>query len=672
MCDHTLYKTYISIAFLSVLTSIIMVLTSQLLRFGFDYPSHAIPALLSVSLFCFSFPLFLRKITNSDNYTFHVLISIIILIFISFLSRIFNYGLWPIVFCIGFISTLYLFSEYKKFHSFFEVFFALIVTIIISPFFANLAYGRYSKLMTTTKEQLIFDISGQIDYFFHLAITSMINTYGIPSAGLHGTPYVHYHWGSHWFFSLMSDFTNLNIMEVYYYFPCFLIPLMCCSLLFLSFIISTIKGAKNIQPVAFFVAYLLLPVIIVGPLIYFFNIPVLIYDRSGSEPIFISSIIFIMLLSFCVSEMMDDKQSDFSSIAFLLKILVFILFVIFLGILHIITMILFVALSIYIFGRLKLYLNWKNFVYIIFIVLSFLFSYALVLRPEAVSNFELFYILKYLIRDFKEGLYVVIFFESVFYFLILRHFFVSRSYSKYFTNLPFTIDIEIIVVLIVCALVPLILIKSDDNIYFYFLSVPKRLAFVLLLSTIPFIITYRKSMSAYCVAVLFIGALVFISVQNSYNAGIDLLRYNISFRRSILKLDNIQENFTIFQYYTINEYMNCIKKMKNYQIINRLDGFSKLPRSLKKGLLVEIPATNHYYWKLADEISAPFILPAITGIAHYNGLLYKASISKKINYYGFWSYRDVLNTSQGKLDEFKNENVKILGFSKLLILNQDP
>jgi hypothetical protein len=56
---------------------------------------------------------------------------------------------------------------------------------------------------------------GSIDTLFQSSISGMIQTYGVPSVGLDGTPYQPYHWGSHVVFAALSRFLGLSPLEFY-------------------------------------------------------------------------------------------------------------------------------------------------------------------------------------------------------------------------------------------------------------------------------------------------------------------------------------------------------------------------------------------------------------------------------------------------------------------------
>ena len=54
-----------------------------------------------------------------------------------------------------------------------------------------------------------------IDTLFHASICNMLRTYGVPSTGLDGLPYVPYHFGSHWIFARLCNVLDVRVIDFY-------------------------------------------------------------------------------------------------------------------------------------------------------------------------------------------------------------------------------------------------------------------------------------------------------------------------------------------------------------------------------------------------------------------------------------------------------------------------
>lgn len=71
-----------------------------------------------------------------------------------------------------------------------------------------------------------------IDTVFHAAYCNMIRTYGVPSTGLDGVPFIAYHFGSHWLFAQLCNLLNLSAVDFYNLgYPVVFIPFYFNSLL---------------------------------------------------------------------------------------------------------------------------------------------------------------------------------------------------------------------------------------------------------------------------------------------------------------------------------------------------------------------------------------------------------------------------------------------------------
>ncbi|NJO84718.1 MAG: hypothetical protein HC828_19435, partial [Blastochloris sp.] len=79
------------------------------------------------------------------------------------------------------------------------------------------------------------DATVATDTLFHMAISSMIQTYGIPSTGLDGLPYLNYHIGSHWVFAMLANVLDTTPLTSYLLaYPVIFIPLFLLALLSLA------------------------------------------------------------------------------------------------------------------------------------------------------------------------------------------------------------------------------------------------------------------------------------------------------------------------------------------------------------------------------------------------------------------------------------------------------
>ncbi len=57
--------------------------------------------------------------------------------------------------------------------------------------------------------------TANIDTLFHAVVSNMIRTHGIPSTGLDGTPFLPYHFGSHWLFAQICNLLDVPVIDFY-------------------------------------------------------------------------------------------------------------------------------------------------------------------------------------------------------------------------------------------------------------------------------------------------------------------------------------------------------------------------------------------------------------------------------------------------------------------------
>jgi hypothetical protein len=74
--------------------------------------------------------------------------------------------------------------------------------------------------------------TAHIDTVFHSSVCGMIQTHGVPSVGLDGTPYLPYHWGSHLIFVLMAPVVGMSPLEFFNLaYPVIFVPQLVYALL---------------------------------------------------------------------------------------------------------------------------------------------------------------------------------------------------------------------------------------------------------------------------------------------------------------------------------------------------------------------------------------------------------------------------------------------------------
>jgi hypothetical protein len=120
--------------------------------------------------------------------------------------------------------------------------------------FAALVAGSYVSGKTwglgynnpLAEERLLVG-QGHIDALFHASVSNMMRTYGRPSTGLDGIPYLAYHYGSHWLVAALAPVCGQGMFEFY---NCgtgiLFIPLMYAGLFLLAGVIRDLVRDPSI------------------------------------------------------------------------------------------------------------------------------------------------------------------------------------------------------------------------------------------------------------------------------------------------------------------------------------------------------------------------------------------------------------------------------------------
>jgi len=153
------------------------------------------------------------------------------------------------------------------------------------------------------------------------------------------------------------------------------------------------------------------------------------------------------------------------------------------------------------------------------------------------------------------------------------------------------------------------------------------------------------------------------SLDNYVKIFQDFLQSNIKTRISILQ-QNIKEDE---QLPITTPPQLYLKNSKTYILMETLQELAKMPIADKRQTVLFIPQSNKLYWNwLPNPNAAPFIVPAVTGMAMIDGLPYG-----KPNFYGYESY--ILRTTQ-QLPQSQEEicqKAKTKGFSHVIIIDTD-
>jgi hypothetical protein len=465
-------------------------------------------------------------------------------------------------------------------------------------------YGYYSPFFVES----IYLGGAHLDILFFSSLSQMIQTYGIPSSGLDGLPYIPYHFGSFWIFAHLSKLIQIN--PIYFYQLCF--PVIFLALFFYSFLLFIVEARNFYSPAKDSTQSLfgiITFTIFAAAFIKF--LPNKVAHALGLMrfDFFISpSHLFsltLTFLSFCLVIPFWGKFNAsklFTKLDMLFLTLVIPSLLAGIGLTKISSIFIIFGLGTYLFMRLGLFRHYQFIVsYIISIFIVLVVShYTLPVSQEAFSIKYTSFVSDYVVYPLKLLFLTFNYFWS-FLFLVffmkvndisdihsLKHAFINRL----------TLSIEIVILIGILSFLPGTLLTNLKGDEYYFLDFQKWICVSFLLALFDY--SSIKLKPAMIALILFLTPLMYVIYGNGKEKYLAYCSH-INHMREVV--------------------MNAPSEKQD--IVNILLKLHKLPLSQKRNALLFIPQNNLAYWSLADQIgccSVPFIAPALSGIAMVDGL----------------------------------------------------
>lgn len=531
------------------------------------------------------------------------------------------------------------------------------------------------------------------DGLFHDAICQMIKTYGVPSTGLDGIPYMPYHYGSHFIFAQLSKLLGLHVFVFYQFcFTTIIIPFFLSAIL--SFAVD-LKGYFNnlregwdIRTDYKFWGFFALP--FVGFL------PVRVLNRLATKDSIVLSesytlgmaFLFItaaLLLYFFKNVTAESKKNKTN--VFIFFILVLPLMFGATGMIKQSLMFLCVAVLAYLLLRLKLYKHKILLFSSLSISIASFFVFRLVAHKYSDVLEPVFFdhIRRFVVADKKDSLFFWIVLPPTFF---IFHFFWSWLYIglrliqekvrgiadiKNAFKERKIIDVEVLFLLCLAGALPGILFKIRGGVAGYFSDVQRWVALSFLLArfsdfSLPFIKNPAKSLKS---PVLFLALCV---AAGSFIGNI-LVSAKVAAERYVTVrsfLSNLPDADGVSGKAPIQRLLNENEKYKMYKVLLELDD---IPLAEKRETLLFIPRSNELYWDRLYPRSIPMVAPALTGIAMIDGLPAESTVGEKEfpgHQWGLYRYKSntIDPSSIDALPSKVYSKVLEKGFSRLIIVDQ--
>jgi hypothetical protein len=304
------------------------------------------------------------------------------------------------------------------------------------------------------------------DSLFHASIIQMIRTYGTPSTGLNGIPYLPYHWGSHWVFAQFSNLLKINpLVFIQLAYPIIFLPL------FFYYFLSGVCAYQKMMNLRFdfnFCFFLILIIATVGfwPMAYVGILELFIFFSES----YLLAMMFSFLLFAIIFISIKNNYWKISPIFLILALFFFI------GLLKITVFLLLFAAWIYLFVRLKLYLTKTYRLVFLATLLSALLIFILSSNKYHVVNFQIYFMhfLKTSVNSpwkpfFPILNYFWVFVYSFFKLRVLRIKTLTNLKNAYLSRK--IIDIEILLILSFLGFLPGALISIPAGGAFYFADI---------------------------------------------------------------------------------------------------------------------------------------------------------------------------------------------------------
>lgn len=527
----------------------------------------------------------------------------------------------------------------------------------------TLAMGVMFTKIQGTPMPLMFEdfVRGYLPFedFYHHSICQMIKTYGIPSTGLDGVPYLPYHYGSHFAFAQISKLMGINTIIFYQY--CYIIIFL--PFLFNSMFLFVINLRKYLnkpfhnwdlrQDYWFWVALAL-------PFLGF--LPTRILNRLYTkEWILVSqSYTLGMSLLFSITSLLFYFFKNFKSHENRFRIGDFIFLILFLPILLTAMgmtkqslLFLFFVGACYLSLRLKLY---KNMLVVFSLIIIFVYSICVsrlaTYKYEGVFNIVFFdHIRRFVVADKRNSLLYWIVAPPAFY---VVHFFWSWIYiwlrllqekAKSFASIinlfkvKKILDAELILVLCIAGALPGILLKIKGGVAAYFSDVQRWVSIAFLLGrfsgfSLADLGSHLKKSKILVFVVLFIG--ITSAVCNL------ALATKMTFKECFIALDYLYDltkkdadgrpkpaGYSKKVGY-LADVQQALYNNKYYRMYKTLLDLDKLPLSEKRKTLIFIPRSNKLFWDSYDPRGIAMAPAALSGIAMIDGIPSVSTESEKL------------------------------------------
>jgi hypothetical protein len=679
---------------------------------------HTTPILksLSVSAFLlFAAPVgyqaaSLMKSANSPSSAFFQLTAIGILVLIGFFAEIIGPNSGVVIYASGTGFLFWGFIHWLKKGPVLASIAFLAVTLAFGSWVAATVFGSGYQDPLFIERILIGE--GKTDTLMHCAVSSMLQTYGVPSTGLDGLPYIPYHFGSHWLLAKLSSLMNVSILDSYHIgFPIIVLPLFLNSILLFA---AEIKGLlpklrndhRYLRSNTIFWALLFMAHLGVVPLAYSNWNSQLVSESYSCGLILAFNFVSLGLGSFMGILHSPSNKCDAQWFLLVLMVSIAIPLV---GICKISLMYLLVGLGSYFCFRLGIYKKFLGILLLVTLVISFLVTFKLVFsvgtQPSGAHISLCHFLRGYVRPEWWPFFYLSEFFWS-WLFIAMKLF---QQRIMHLSQLGEAIasrkilDIEAVVVVCVLGAAPGMFLAIDGGGAYYFSDFQRWFSLGLILANlenftimvtqlwsekvrgIPNIKVSRASRFTIVGIVIICCICPGINFERSYY---DFFAWQAKIRKelygatgssgfarfSLLRTSMVSGNFLMARdallWGSVVKHSD-LTGLKSYKILSILQELSRLSPEEKRKTVVYIPQKFESFWTMYPDCrSAPFLVPGITGIAMLEGV---PQSKCELSHWGYEIYASAIRTNHSQ--ELERIDLcfraKQKGFSQLVEVDEN-
>lgn len=521
------------------------------------------------------------------------------------------------------------------------------------------------------------------DQIFHTSITEMIRTYLVPSTGLHGTPYLPYHFGSHILMAMFSNLLDISALTSYnILFPVIIVPLYFRVALFVvrDLVHAIFQKQEVVSDWLFWMLFITLTISIIPN--DFASEKWAIWDSWIISESYLLSLIFLFLaisLTIAITNESSGKKQIMFSVLLAAVLLLS-------GLSKISAIVVAATGGLFMIARTGRWRSSWGLAMALMVVVILLITIKVATRHSITSQtfVPLHFIKEWVPQSTR------VFFIPVFYFCLIVYALLRIKEQRVRTiaelgnafRLKQFVDVEFLIISALVGIAPALVFPIEGGSGWYFMDIQARLALVFLAA---FILHKRSQevstlsstqkptinmFSFFSRYALLSTVAVLLVLNNVFSKLEDLVNVNLKLRLSMIQLDTKQSKF-------YGEYADIYKYIQGDR--NQIGGKVAEIMYLPGKIVHESEKYNYYKWlsdtcaKIANKNqyhiavkndssffanahrlnwAAPFIVPSLTGMALTNGL---SAAPPDFKLYGYAAYESVRQDTAWCDNPFKKD-----------------